>query len=120
MKFARVVFAAAGVSGIATLLPMYFLPAGASPELHYGFVGVALAWQIMFLIIASDPLRYRAAMVAAFVEKMAFGLPVVALYTQGRAGPTVLGFAMLDLAFGALFMLCFIRLRRAAPQALRV
>ena len=119
MKFARAVFAAAAVSGIATLLPMYFLPAGASPELLYGFVGVALAWQIMFLIIAFNPVRFRPAMFAAFVEKMAFGLPVVALYTQGRAEPTVLGFATLDLAFGALFMLCFIRLRPAAPQEMQ-
>lgn len=30
MKFARIVFAAADLSGIATLLPMYLLPSGAS------------------------------------------------------------------------------------------
>ena len=29
------------------------------PEFYYGFVGVALAFQLVFLTIASDPLKYR-------------------------------------------------------------
>ena len=82
MKFAKRLFSIAGVYGLLTLLPQYFLerkigrdfpPPISHPEFYYGFIGIAVAWQILFLIIASDPHRYRAAMLAAVVEKATFG-----------------------------------------------
>lgn len=54
MKFARVVFIAGGVCGIATLAPFYWLvdPTGRRyaapidyPQFFWGFISVALAWQ---------------------------------------------------------------------------
>jgi hypothetical protein len=33
------------------------------PEFYYGFFGVTLSWQIMFLVIGSSPIRYRMAMI---------------------------------------------------------
>ena len=62
MKFARLIFGAAGIFGLVVIGPMYFLedrigsdtpPAITHPEFFYGFVGVVLAWQIAFLCIAS-------------------------------------------------------------------
>jgi len=72
MKFARIVFLIAGIYGILVLTPLYFLeqtigretpPPITHPEFFYGFVGVGLAWQIVFLIIARDPLRFRPMMI---------------------------------------------------------
>ena len=61
MKFSRWVFGLAGIYGLILLPPHYFMeshlahedPAGLThPEFFYGFLGVGIAWQIAFLIIA--------------------------------------------------------------------
>ncbi|HUR98598.1 MAG TPA: hypothetical protein VMZ26_11090 [Pyrinomonadaceae bacterium] len=120
MKFARYVFAAAGTIGILVLVPLYFQlekmgidapPAITHPEYYYGFVGVALAFQIVFLTISSDPVRYRPLMLASIVEKFIFVIPTFYLYAQGRAaGPIVAG-AALDLLWGILFLISYLKLR---------
>jgi hypothetical protein len=116
MKFARYVFAIAGIYGTIVLLPLYFSfektgadypPAITHPEFYYGFTGVALAFQLVFLIIASDPIRYRPVMLASVVEKFSFGIAGMVLYSQGHlAGPIVIG-AAIDLLLGILFIIGF-------------
>lgn len=118
MKFARTVFNIAGIYGVLVLLPQYFMeqrigrdfpPAITHPEHFYGFVGVALAWQLLFFLIARDPVRLRPAMGPAIVEKLAFGIAAIVLYAQGRLAPAVLGAGIVDLVFAALF---FVAMRR--------
>ena len=57
MKFARIVFIAAGMWGIVVLTPLYFLvdvtgrqyaPPTDYPQFFYGFLSVAMAWPIAF------------------------------------------------------------------------
>ncbi|MBM2841568.1 MAG: hypothetical protein HW412_2096, partial [Bacteroidetes bacterium] len=78
MKFARWVFIISGIYGVIVITPLYFSeadiardfpPAITHPEHFYGFLGVTLAWQILFLMIAIDPVRYRMMMMASFIEK---------------------------------------------------
>jgi hypothetical protein len=116
MKFSRVVFLIAGIYGLLVITPQYFTeaktgmdypPAITHPEFYYGFVGVALAWQFLFLILARDPLRYRLMMVPAVLEKFTFGIAVVVLYLQKRVPTLLLGFGVIDLLFGALFLAAF-------------
>ena len=116
VKFATRVFNAAGIYGILALFPQYFLaskighdnpPAITHPEYFYGFIGVALAWQVVFLIIARDPVRYRAVMIAAVLEKLAFGIPAIVLFARGSIPATVLGFGCVDLVLGTLFAISF-------------
>ena len=66
MRFARWIFLVAGIFGVLLVLPMYLLeaqigrdlpPAITHPEYYYGFLGVALACQLLFLIVARDPHR---------------------------------------------------------------
>lgn len=100
-RFARAVFATAGAWGMLVIPALYFLPPPPGPpEVYYGFAGVALAWQIAFLIIATDPRRYRPLMAAAMVEKFAYALAVF------RVAPVmpVLAFGTIDLLFGLLFL----------------
>jgi hypothetical protein len=120
MKFALFTFAAAGTIGILVLLPMYFLiektgtdnpPAVTHPEFYYGFVGVALAFQIVFLIIASDPVKYRPLMIASIVEKFIFVIPTFYLYSQGRVAGAIMGGASLDLLWGILFIVSYLKSR---------
>jgi hypothetical protein len=103
-----------------TLLPQYFLerqvgvdfpPPITHPEYFYGFVGLALVWQLAFLLVAGDPVRYRPLMPVAVLEKLSFGLPAVVLFALDRIPVPVLVFGMIDLALGALFLLAY----RATP-----
>ena len=117
MKFAKVLFLVAGIYGLLALAPQYFLeekngrdfpPAITHPEYFYGFVGVAIAWQIVFLILSRDPVRYRPIMLAAVVEKASYAIAVIILYLQGRTGMLILGTGIIDMALGALFLLAYV------------
>lgn len=121
MKFARYAFAAAGTIGIIVLVPMYFLlertgvdnpPPVTHPEFYYGFVGVALAFQIVFLIIASDPVKYRPLMLAGIVEKLGFVIPTFWLFWQGKVTGSIIGGAALDLLWGILFVISYLKIGR--------
>lgn len=112
MTFARHVFLWAGVYGLLAIVPLFFLeahigrefpPATNHPEQYYAFLGVALAWQLAFLLIASDVVRYRPLMLAAMVEKFVPGLIVVGLYAVGRVNSLMLAPFIVDLLLGALF-----------------
>jgi hypothetical protein len=83
-------------------------PAITHPEYFYGFIGVVIAWQLSFLVIAKDPERYRALMPIAFIEKIAFGIPVLLLYAGHRITTSVLGFGVLDLIWALLFAISYL------------
>lgn len=118
MRFARYTFAIAGIYGIIALVPQYFLekqigidspPAITHPEYFYGFIGVALAFQVVFLIIARDPVRFRPIMPAAVLEKIAFVIPTFYLYLHGLAPWQITAGAAIDLLLAILFAIAFIR-----------
>ena len=122
MQFAKRVFHIAGIYGLAVLLPQYFLegrlgrdypPPITHPEYFYGFVGVAAAWQVGFLIIARDPARYRLMMIPGMLEKLSFGLPAIVLYAQQRLSAVTLAFGLLDLAWFVLFLIAYRQTGRA-------
>jgi hypothetical protein len=118
MVFARVTFLVAAVYGIIVLLPQYFLesyigatdpPPITHPEFFYGFIGVALAFQLVFLIISRDPVRYRPLMLISVLEKLSFGIAAPVLYMQGRLSENMLAAGGIDLLLGALFVISFIK-----------
>lgn len=118
MTFARRVFLIAAIYGFIVLLPQYFLeeqtgrdfpPAITHPEYFYGFIGIAVAWQMVFLIISRDPIRYRPLMLVGVVEKIAFGFPAIALYLSDRVSAQMLGAGILDLILGVFFILAYRR-----------
>ena len=114
--FARRVFLVAGLYGIVALAPQYFVELGLPtlverPEHFYGFIGVALAWQVVFLIAASDVMRYRPLMLAGVLEKLSFGAAVAILYSVERVSIGVLLAGTVDLVLGALFVAAFIATR---------
>lgn len=123
VRFARMVFLAAGLLGILELVPLYFYEATLGrtrpftyPEFYYGFLGVALAWQVAFLIISRDPVRYRPLMPAIFVEKLLYPIAAHVLYSHGRLGwKPMLDGAALDLVWLVLFVIAWVRLGRGAP-----
>jgi hypothetical protein len=116
MKFARVAFLVAGVWGIVVLTPLYFLvdltgrhyaaPAD-YPQFFYGFLSVAMAWQIAFLVIGSSPARFRPLMIPSIVEKFGHVTGVAVLYGQGRLSVADAMAAGPDVLLGVLFVLAF-------------
>lgn len=106
----------AGIYGLLVLVPQYFLESSNSknfpppinhPEYYYGFIGVAVAWQIAFVIISRDPKRYRPLMIATVVEKYSYGLAALVLFAQGRLAVPMLVTGCIDLILGTLFVIAF-------------
>jgi hypothetical protein len=119
MKFAKILFWIAGIWGILILTPLYLIfnligqkdpPPITHPGFYYGFVGLGLAWQIVFFIIATDPVRFRPIILAAVIEKFSYAIAMIALHLQGRVHPSDLTFAFVDLLFGVLFIVAFLKL----------
>jgi hypothetical protein len=119
-RFARWVFLLAGIVGLLEIVPLYFYEATLNrtqpppithPDFYYGFVGIALAWQVAFLIISRDPARFRPLMPALFLEKLLYPCALFVLYTQGRVRPQMLGASVLDLVWLVLFVTSWLRLR---------
>jgi len=118
MKFARIVFWIAAIWGVLVLAPLYFIfdmisrndpPPITHPGFFYGFVGLALAWQIAFVFIARDPVRYRPLMIPSIIEKVSFNAAVVILVLQGRMHSSDLIFAGTDLLLGVLFAVAYFK-----------
>ena len=118
MKFARIVFLIAAIWGVLVLTPLYFMfdligrqdpPPITHPAFFYGFVGVALVWQIAFFIISRDPLRLRPLMIPAMLEKFVYGSTLLALFMQNRLHASDLVFGGADQVFGILFVVAFLK-----------
>ena len=112
LRFASRVFRGAAVYGAIVLTPLLFqaTPAGARVEINLGFIGLALVFQGVFWIIGGDPLRYRALMPMAVLEKLVFAIPALTLFALGRLDGVVAGFAAIDAILAGLFLLAWRRL----------
>jgi hypothetical protein len=62
----------------------------------------------MFLVIASDPVRYRRAMLPAMLEKAGFAIAIPILYAAGRVAGVWIGFASMDATWLVLFMIAYV------------
>jgi hypothetical protein len=113
MRFAKIVFWIAGIWGLLVMTPLYFMfdligrkdpPPINHPGFYYGFVGLGFAWQLAFLVIAQDPIRFRPMMLPSIVEKFTYAIAVVVLVMQGRMHASDLVFASTDGLLGILFI----------------
>jgi hypothetical protein len=120
-RFARWVFRIAGIYGLLVILPGYFTeravgreypPAITHREYYYGFLGVTVAWQIAFLVISTNPVRYRPLMLVAIVEKLGFFVPGVILFMGHEIPPPAAAGAAIDLVIAVMFALAYWRTAR--------
>jgi hypothetical protein len=118
MRFSRAVFGAAAIYGLIVLLPLYFLetsigqtspPPITHPEYFYGFVGTTSVMQLVYLAIAIDPARFRPLMPIGALAKFSFFVPNLILFLLGRVPAGPLAFSSVDLCFGLLFLLAFLK-----------
>ena len=124
MKFAKILFFIAGVWGVLIITPLYFIhdligrndpPPITHPAFYFGFAGVALAWQIAFFIIATDPIRFRPLMIPSALEKIGYGGAVTVLFLQKRLQAPDLVFGLIDLVLAVLFLVAFSRAASSRP-----
>lgn len=124
-KFPSRLFLLAGIYGILVLAPQYLAETGAglalpepirNPEHFYGFIGLALVWQLVFILISRDVERFRPLMLLAVLEKLAFGVPVLVLYARDRVNAIVLAFGLVDLVLGVLFLAAFFSGREVTAE----
>jgi hypothetical protein len=116
MKFAKWSFRLAGIWGLMILAPFYFLedqigmqtpPAITHAEYFYGFIGVGLAFQIVFLIIATDPVKYRLFMLPSMLEKLSFFAALMVLHAQQRLPESTYYAGFADFFWLVLFAVSF-------------
>jgi len=123
MKFAKILFLVAGIYGLIIVAPLFLTeglidatqpPAITHPEYYYGFVCVTLVWQILFLVLSRDPVRYRPIMLMAVLEKTA-GFAFILLVLLHRS-PTSALIGVVDVVLGVLFLVAYVR---TAPSEVR-
>ena len=118
MRFAKIVFVIAGIWGIVVLTPFYWLvdvtgrhysPPTEYPQFFYGFLSVAMAWQIAFLVIGSSPARFRLMMIPGAIEKLSFVVTVTVLHGHARISAADAAVAGPDLLLGLFFIAAFVK-----------
>jgi hypothetical protein len=126
MKFAKFVFLVAGIYGLLILSPIYFMegkigrdtpPAITHPEFFYGFLGVGLAWQVLFLMLSRDPVRYRAMILPCILEKVSYGAALIVLFSQRRLPLSVLTIGSVDWIFAFLFLAAYFKTKAGRAAA---
>jgi hypothetical protein len=123
MKFAKVVYLVAGIYGLVVVAPLFLAegvinatqpPAITHPEYYYGFAFVTLAWQVLFIVLSRDPLRYRPIMLTTIVEKLS-GVAFILLVLMHRSPPSML-IGVVDVCLGILFAIAYVRTAPAKVQ----
>jgi len=124
MRFAKIVFFVAGIYGLLILTPIYFMegkigretpPAITHPEYFYGFLGAGLAWQVLFLVLSRDPVRYRPMILPSVLEKISYGIALAILYSQHRLPLSVLTIGSVDWIFAFLFLAAYFITKSGRP-----
>jgi hypothetical protein len=119
----RNIFRISGVYGILILVPQLFREsafAGGTqlthPEFFYGFFLVSLAFQVLFLIISTDPLKYRDAMLACFLEKGGHFISCLLLFLQKRVSAEMMIASSPDALMLCLFIYSYITITPGVDQ----
>jgi hypothetical protein len=117
MKLAKWTFRTAGIFGLIVMVPLLFAeklivqimpPAVNHPEFFYGFVILNICWQILYLFLAMDPIRYRPMMIPSFFAKASGPIALLWLYFQGRISSQWITTSILDGVFAILFVVSFL------------
>jgi uncharacterized membrane protein len=114
MKLARWIFLIAGLFGLLSTIPLAFaekVMGVKQPEFYYGFVFLDICWQILYLFLSSDPVRYRPMMIPAFLAKASGTVALTLLYLLGRVSSQWITIGAIDGVFAILFLVAFLATR---------
>ena len=75
------------------------------------FTTVAMAWQIAFLVIGFNPVRFRPLIIPAVIEKIGYVLVLAVLHSQGRIPWADAQAGVPDFILGLLFIVAYVKTR---------
>ena len=110
MKLAKWIFLVAGILGLLSTVPLLFAEnamAVKQAEFYYGFVCLNICWQILYLFLSSDPVRYRPMMIPAFLAKGSGTIALTWLYLLGRVSNQWFAIGAVDGVFAVLFVVAY-------------
>jgi hypothetical protein len=110
MKLAKWIFLVAGIFGLLLTIPLAFTEKVfevKQPEFYYGFVFLDICWQILYLFLSSNPVRYRPMMIPAFLAKASGTAALTWLYLAGRVSGQWIAVGSIDGVFAVLFLVAF-------------
>lgn len=114
-KFARRIYIIAAIYGFLAVPALYFTDAPDPHRLlYFAFAGIALVFQGVFLVIARDPVRYAAFLPLTVFEKISFGIPALAFWSQEQAANDMALGGAVDLLFAALFIAAWLKVRKVS------
>lgn len=70
-----------------------------------------MAWQVVFLVIGSNPVRFRPLMIPSIIEKFGYVATVAVLYQRALISVADAMTAAPDLLLGILFVVAFAKTR---------
>jgi hypothetical protein len=126
MRFARLTFLLGGIWGLIVMTPLYFMfdtigrqypPPITHPDMYYGFVSVTWVWQIAYLVISTDPVRFRPFMLVGILAKSLYFATVTAVYVAGGIQLSQLSAVTPDLVLAILFGVSFVKTPRFWPAS---
>jgi hypothetical protein len=126
MRFARLTFLLGGIWGLIVMTPLYFMfdtigrqypPPITHPDMYYGFVSVTWVWQIAYLLISTDPVRFRPFMLVGILAKSLYFVTMTAVYATGGIQPAQLAAVTPDLVLAVLFAVSFVKTPRFWPAS---
>lgn len=77
-----------------------------------------MAWQVLFLLLSRDPVRYGPLMPAAMLEKFGYVIAIGLLFALGRISKFVFFFSFTDLVLGILFVVAYLKTPKSALRAI--
>lgn len=110
MRLAKWTFLTAGVLGLLSTVPLLFTENAVGvkqPEFYYGFVCLDICWQILYLFLSSDTVRYRPMMIPAFLAKGTGTIALTWLYLLARVSSQWIIIGAVDGVFAVLFLLAY-------------
>ena len=102
MKLAKWIFLIAGVFGLLSTIPLAFaekMMGVKQPEYYYGFVFLDICWQILYLLLSSNPVRYRLMMIPSFLAKGSGTVALTWLYLLERVSSQWIAIGAVDGVF---------------------
>jgi hypothetical protein len=100
----------AAISGLLSTVPLALsekVMEVKQPEFFYGFVFLNICWQISYLFLSSNPVRYRPMMIPAFLAKGSGTVALTWLYLLGRVSGQWIAVGTLDGVIAVLFLVAF-------------
>lgn len=120
---AKLIFRIAAAADILVLTPILFFPNRignpvprplTEPEYFHGFLALSLLFSILYLVIATNPIRYRPVMWIGILQKFVYPMAIFGLLSTHRTPPGKSFYAGMEFLFGLLFIIALVKTPKQA------